>query len=269
MKNTKIILLLAVGLLSLSSCGGSNDPAIEPSESAASSKVEESSSKGGEVFTSISEQKPTYTITFDSQGGTPVAPITVTWGEMAAAPKDPTREGFIFDGWFKDTYAVTPFLFGDNYIYADWTLYAGWREGSAISSNEESSEQSEESSQSSSQEEDGYIYFKDASWWAKDGAATSIYGWGGSKAYVWPGELMESLGKGIWRYALEEIKATSIIFARHSPNASSTGSSADWGAKTIDLTLSERGTHNMYDISNSSTLWGEPGVSGVWTDYVA
>lgn len=42
-----------------------------------------------------------YTVTFDTGGGSAVAPITQDYGTAITAPADPTREGYTFIGWNK------------------------------------------------------------------------------------------------------------------------------------------------------------------------
>ena len=50
----------------------------------------------------------TYTITFDTAGGSEIAPITQDYGTVITAPKAPTREGYTFIGWDKEIPTTIP-----------------------------------------------------------------------------------------------------------------------------------------------------------------
>ena len=60
-----------------------------------------------------------YTITFDSNGGSAIAPITQDYGTAVTAPADPVREGYTFQGWDQDIPSVMP--------ARDMTLKAEWK----------------------------------------------------------------------------------------------------------------------------------------------
>ena len=49
-----------------------------------------------------------YTITFDTAGGSEIAPITQDYGTAITAPESPTREGYTFIGWDKAIPATMP-----------------------------------------------------------------------------------------------------------------------------------------------------------------
>ena len=68
----------------------------------------------------------TYTVTFNTQGGSTVDSQSVKEGEKATRPAvDPTLTGSTFDDWYTDDTFTTVFDF-DTPITGDTTIYANW-----------------------------------------------------------------------------------------------------------------------------------------------
>ena len=71
-------------------------------------------------------QEKTYTVTFDTGGGSAIEPQTVSWGHKAKRPSaDPTRIGYTFAGWASDENRTKVHNF-DAAVEQDTTVYAVW-----------------------------------------------------------------------------------------------------------------------------------------------
>ena len=74
----------------------------------------------------VDAQEKTFTITFDSMGGSNVPSITIKDGETFVMPANPTKSGYIFAGWYLDASYVELFEEGIS-INGNLTLYAKWK----------------------------------------------------------------------------------------------------------------------------------------------
>ena len=71
-----------------------------------------------------------YTITFVS-GGSAVEPISVIEGKIAERPENPTKEGYLFKGWYEDAEGTTAYRFNKP-VTAAMTLYGQWLEEGSL-----------------------------------------------------------------------------------------------------------------------------------------
>ena len=67
----------------------------------------------------------TYTVSFETNGGSSVADVKVVGGQKLAEPTDPTRSGYRFDGWYTDKDLTAKYDF-DKAVESNFTLYAKW-----------------------------------------------------------------------------------------------------------------------------------------------
>ncbi len=67
-----------------------------------------------------------YTISFDTDGGTEIAPVTKNYGEGVDAPKAPEKEGYTFAGWYSDPECTVTADIPSTMPASDKTYYAGW-----------------------------------------------------------------------------------------------------------------------------------------------
>ncbi len=110
------------------------------------------------------------------------------------------------------------------------------------------------------------VYCKNVqSWWYEDGAAVGVYAFadGEVKNAAWPGVRMEAVTgeEGLWKADIDTARYAQIIFTR----VNATGDIADWGAKTANLTIPA--DKDLYTITSTTPVWGDPGVTGEWSVY--
>lgn len=102
------------------------------------------------------------------------------------------------------------------------------------------------------------------SWWTDSDAAVGAYLYGGEGVNnaEWPGVRMTAMENGIWYIDADTTVYHYVIFTR----VNGSDEVVDWGAKTADLAIPSDGK-NLYTITSSSAVWGDPGVEGYWSVY--
>ena len=187
----------------------------------------------------------TYIVSFDlNYSGAPAAPAsqTIQANGLVIEPTAPTRSGYDFTFWAADANGTDEWVFATDVVTADITLYAKWSEA---------------------QVQDKIYYVDIPEFWKADSASVALYAWEGEANNVFPGMRMNNVSGDIYSYSLSS-QYTNFIFVRVSPNEPTT----DWGAKTVDLTVSAAGSNNLFTIAET-VQWGNPGCQGVWSVYSA
>lgn len=67
-----------------------------------------------------------YTVSFNSNGGSEVADISVKEGENPVKPDNPSKSGYTFVGWYKDEELTQEYDF-ESAVTSSFTLYAKWQ----------------------------------------------------------------------------------------------------------------------------------------------
>ena len=71
-----------------------------------------------------------FIISFDSRGGTEVESVKAMYGDMLNDIPEPTKEGYVFKGWYLDRACTVSFNSKTDEITQSMTLFAGWEENS-------------------------------------------------------------------------------------------------------------------------------------------
>ena len=79
------------------------------------------------IVFALEMRSPGFTVTFDSRGGSDVPAQNQMYGDLLEAPEPPTREGYTFQGWYKDASCDLLWNMETDTVETDMTLYAGWQ----------------------------------------------------------------------------------------------------------------------------------------------
>ena len=77
----------------------------------------------------------TYTVTFNSNGGSSISTQTVNAGSTVARPANPSRSGYTFVDWYSDSGLTAMYIFGTP-VNSNITLYAKWIPAGSTSNDE-------------------------------------------------------------------------------------------------------------------------------------
>lgn len=72
------------------------------------------------------DEPEVFTISFNSNGGSEVKDINVEEGNKVIEPTEPSKDGYVFAGWYEDAALTIAFDF-DEVITSNMTLFAKWR----------------------------------------------------------------------------------------------------------------------------------------------
>ena len=129
--------------------GGHTDLIFESTIPAASSDIASGITSGQAMITGLGSNgtlqlasnavhmevtaNPVYTVTFDTNGGSPVTSSTAEKDQMISAPAAPTKNKATFKGWYKDSNCTQEWAFNSDTIVDDTTLYAKWNNAPTVS----------------------------------------------------------------------------------------------------------------------------------------
>lgn len=96
-------------------------------------KATGSAPHGETASCTIGASTVTLTVTFEENGGSAVTDITgLSYNAAISAPDPaPTKTGYIFAGWYKESACTNPWNFGSDRVTANITLYAKWTANTA------------------------------------------------------------------------------------------------------------------------------------------
>ena len=84
-----------------------------------------SSNPGGDTPSNPDTPKNKYVVSFNSNGGSSIDSVEVEEGQTVSRPTDPTKDGFDFAGWYKNSSLTNLYDFSSP-VYSSFILYAKW-----------------------------------------------------------------------------------------------------------------------------------------------
>ena len=115
MKKLSLFILSILCLLTITSC---NESTNQKTETPNITETEKTPTPAVEQFT----------VTFNSNGGSTVESLKVNENTTLTKPADPTKEGYLFDGWYIDESYTLEWDFNTFVVVTNITLYAKWEE---------------------------------------------------------------------------------------------------------------------------------------------
>ena len=125
-----LVLALACAVTVFALNGGIPALRVGGAPASGSSAAQSSSAPAVQAQPPSSQAQPepaAYTVAFDSRGGSAVEALqNVTQGARIAGPSSPVREGYTFEGWYRDAARTDAWDFAADTVEQDTILYAKW-----------------------------------------------------------------------------------------------------------------------------------------------
>ncbi len=117
------LVILAFGFLALVGCKDKTTTTTTTTSQSSQTSTTTTSLSTWHTVTITTEQ--TYTLTFNSNGGSTVSAMTEKANVEITEPSAPIKEGYTFGGWYLNESLSTPFIF-NTMPQMNMTLYAKW-----------------------------------------------------------------------------------------------------------------------------------------------
>ncbi|MBP0724623.1 InlB B-repeat-containing protein [Bacillus sp. RG28] len=160
-----------------------------------------------------------YTVSFNSQGGSAVDSKTVVFNTTVGEPTAPTRPGYTFVGWFKDATGQNAWNFATEQVTANTILYAKWSINSyTVSFN----------SQGGSAVDSKTVVFNTT---VGEPTAPTRPG------YTFVGWYKDATGQNAWNFATDNVTANTILYAKWSINSYTVSFNSQGGSAVDSKTV--------------------------------